>query len=433
MDGLSSDDSKFVVCAPKLKANLIAYKDNMDDHYLLHGACYWTLSENENTKVNKIASLRSRDMQVRKADDGNHNIYHNMYGEQGFSVHITENSEEILMGAPGIYNWKGSVIRYRPRYRRQINSTKAGQLDKNNKNNNRIEYVTDVINPFITDLPGSLSDDSYLGYAVTSAYFAGGESYRLLYAASAPQAGKVFIFDFIDKQNNFRTDKTMKIYRQFESQQMGEYFGYCLLADDINNDGYPDLLIGAPMHSKNSYFESGAVYVYLNTGKLSFELQVSLTSDYLFGGRFGTSMSKLGDINDDGYNDVAIGAPMEGNGAVYIFNGAPHGLSTKPSQKLLPLGSQIPNTFPGLMFGHALSTAVDIDGNGYNDLAIGAPFNEQVFVYKTYPVVKISATLETNKKEIGKNDTRFQITACWRLFSTTHITHDIGSYVHILI
>lgn len=421
MDGVSSDDSKFVVCSPKLKANLVAYRDHTDEHYLLHGACYWSSSEQKSTKINKIAPLRARDMQVRKSEDGSHNIYHNMYGQQGFSVHVTENSEEIIMGAPGIYNWKGSVIRYRPRYRRQ-----SGQIDKSN---NRIEYVTEIINPSIIDLPDGLQDDSYLGYAVTSAYFAGGESYRLLYVASAPQAGKVFIFDFIDKQNNFRTDKTMKIYRQFESRQMGEYFGYCLLADDINNDGYPDLMIGAPMYSKNSYFESGAVYIYLNTGKLSFELQTQLTTDYLFGGRFGTSMSKLGDINDDGYHDVAIGAPMEGNGAVYIFNGAPQGLSTKPSQKILPAGSQIPQTFPGRMFGHALSTAVDIDGNGYNDLAIGAPFDERVFVYKTYPVVKISATLETSKKEIGKNDTRFQITACWRLFSTTRITHDIGSFL----
>lgn len=417
MDGSSSDDSKIVVCAPKLKANLV-------DHYLLHGVCYWSFSENNNVPINKIAPLRARNMQVVKGPDG-HNIYLNMYGQQGFSVHLTQNSEEILMGAPGIFNWKGSVIRYRPRYKRNSNTAKAGKVSSNN----RMEYVSDVINPLLA----GINDDSYLGYAVTSAYFAGSESYRLLYVASAPQAvdqtGKVYIFDYIDTQNNFVRDKTMKIYREFESQQMGEYFGYCLLAEDINNDGYPDLLIGAPMHSKNSYFENGAVYVYINTGKISFELQTLLTSEYLFGGRFGTSMSKLGDLNHDGYNDVAIGAPMEGNGVVYIFHGAPQGLITKPAQKILPQGSQIPKVFPGLMFGQSISAAVDIDGNGYNDIAIGAPFNEQVFIYKTYPVVQISATIVTDKKEIGKNDTRFQITTCWRLFSTTDITYDIGSYI----
>uniref|UniRef100_A0A336MXS4 CSON002754 protein n=1 Tax=Culicoides sonorensis TaxID=179676 RepID=A0A336MXS4_CULSO len=413
MDGLSSDNSKFVVCAPKLKANL-------EHHYLLHGACYWTSSENDNTKINRIASLRARDQQVKTIEK--HNVYFNMYGQQGFSVHITENSEEILMGAPGIYNWKGSVIRYRPRQKQK--KTKFGQLDNNR--NNGIEYVSEIINPMFI----GISEDSYLGYAVTSAYFAGGDSYRLLYAASAPQAndqvGKVFIFDFVEVQNNFVRDKTMKIYREFESQQMGEYFGYSLLAEDINNDGYPDLLIGAPMHSKNSYFESGAVYIYLNTGKLTFELQILLTSDYLFGGRFGTSMSKLGDLNQDGYNDVAIGAPMEGNGVVYIYHGSAQGLMSKPSQKVLPSGSQIPTKFPGLMFGHSISTGVDIDSNGYNDIAIGAPYGEEVFIYKTYPIVQISATIITDKKEIGKNDTRFQTTACWRLFSsTTNITHDL--------
>ncbi|XP_063697187.1 integrin alpha-PS3-like [Culicoides brevitarsis] len=422
MDGLSSDNSKFVVCSPKLKANLLSYQTNEDEHYLLHGACYWASSENDNTRINKIASLRARDKQVRRAEDGTHNIYENMYGQQGFSVHITENAEEIVMGAPGIYNWKGSVIRYRPRFRRQ----QSNQLKTNQKNNNQIEYVTEIVNPFLIDLPDheTLRDDSYLGYAVSSGYFAGRESNRLLYVASAPQAGKVFIFDFIDKQNNFRTDKTMKIFRQFESQQVGEYFGYSLLTEDINNDGLPDLLIGAPMYSRNSYFESGAVYIYINTGKLSFELQTALTSDYLFGGRFGTAMSKLGDINDDGFRDVAIGAPMEGNGAVYIFHGTSQGLSLKATQKIQPESQDMIKS-PGMLFGHSLSNGVDIDANGYNDLAIGSPLEEKVFLYKTYPVVKISATLETNKKEIGKNDTRFQITACWRLFAATEITHDI--------
>ena len=51
--------------------------------------------------------------------------------------------------------------------------------------------------------------------------------------------------------------------------------------------------------------------------------------------RFGSSMTSLGDLNHDGYSDVAVGAPYEGLGVVYIFLGGRDGLSAKPSQVCL--------------------------------------------------------------------------------------------------
>lgn len=49
--------------------------------------------------------------------------------------------------------------------------------------------------------------------------------------------------------------------------------------------------------------------------------------------RFGFSMTSLGDINKDGYNDVAIGAPYENDhGAVYVYLGSDKGLNEEPSQ-----------------------------------------------------------------------------------------------------
>lgn len=48
--------------------------------------------------------------------------------------------------------------------------------------------------------------------------------------------------------------------------------------------------------------------------------------------RFGFSMTSLGDLNHDGYMDVAIGAPYEGRGAIYIYLGSDNGLIKDPSQ-----------------------------------------------------------------------------------------------------
>ena len=48
--------------------------------------------------------------------------------------------------------------------------------------------------------------------------------------------------------------------------------------------------------------------------------------------RFGFAIANLGDLNKDGYEDIAIGAPYEGKGTVYIFLGSKNGVITNPSQ-----------------------------------------------------------------------------------------------------
>jgi hypothetical protein len=48
--------------------------------------------------------------------------------------------------------------------------------------------------------------------------------------------------------------------------------------------------------------------------------------------RFGFAITNLGDLNSDGFQDIAVGAPYEGNGAVYIYLGSAQGLIPDPSQ-----------------------------------------------------------------------------------------------------
>lgn len=63
-------------------------------------------------------------------------------------------------------------------------------------------------------------------------------------------------------------------------------------------------------------------------------------------GRFGAAIAALMDINGDGLADVAVGAPLEEQGAVYVFNGQYGGLSPRPSQVRGTLPAH-PNPFPG--------------------------------------------------------------------------------------
>ncbi|XP_055309563.1 integrin alpha-PS3-like [Sitodiplosis mosellana] len=295
MDGSDSENDKFVVCAPRIMSDQSRV---WPWHYLLHGICYWTTntSSSEPMNVQKIAPLRLKSSQQLKVSKKPYYIY----GEQGLSVHITENMEEILIGAPGIFGWCGSVIRHKAKL--LVEDYNLSRRKRQQTEMDPIEYSSDVPNPKLWNQ----EFDSYFGFAVSSGYFDGSfngiENSQLLYVASAPKAnmafGAVYIFDIVDSPS---TDKTIKIYHIFAGQQMGEYFGYSLLTEDFNNDGFPDIAIGAPYNSKAGTHENGAVYIYKNEGSSSnFALHAVLRTDFEFDGRFGTTISKVGDINQDG-------------------------------------------------------------------------------------------------------------------------------------
>lgn len=101
----------------------------------------------------------------------------------------------------------------------------------------------------------------------------------------------------------------------------------------------------------------------------------------------------MGDINRDGYEDFAVGAPYDGpfgNGAVYIFHGSPNGPLLKPSQ-IIKSEDIVESTPYPRTFGFALSGGLDMDGNTYPDLAVGAYASDQVYIFKSRPVAAVNA------------------------------------------
>lgn len=125
---------------------------------------------------------------------------------------------------------------------------------------------------------------------------------------------------------------------------------------------------------------------------------------------------------------MAISAPFEGNGVVYIFLGSAQGLFNKPSQKI-HAPSELPNlTEDSSMFGYGLSKGVDIDSNGYRDLAIGSPNSETVYIFKTYPVVKVQASIMSSKTELSLDDTSIMLKVCTSILTKTEINREIGIY-----
>nr|KAF6387090.1 integrin subunit alpha 8 [Myotis myotis] len=188
----------------------------------------------------------------------------------------------------------------------------------------------------------------------------------------------------------------MTFIQNFTGEQMASYFGYTVAVSDINNDGMDDILIGAPLFMEREFEsnprEVGQVYLYMQVSALTFEDPQVLAGTEVFG-RFGSAVAHLGDLNQDGYHDVAIGAPFAGQdqrGKVFIYNGNKHGLNTKASQILQGVWASqaVPSGF-----GYTLRGDSDIDKNDYPDLIVGAFGTGKVAVYRARPVVTVDAQL----------------------------------------
>ncbi|MBV6478413.1 MAG: hypothetical protein HGGPFJEG_01168 [Ignavibacteria bacterium] len=147
-----------------------------------------------------------------------------------------------------------------------------------------------------------------------------------------------------------------------------DFFGHIASAGDVNNDGYDDLIIGADGNNSNT----GKVYIYLGGASMNNVPDVTMDGE---GGNhhFGIAVSSAGDVNMDGFDDVIIGA--HGVQKAYIYHG---GVSMNNAYDLVL--SEIAGNY-----GVVVSYAGDVNGDGFSDVVVGADrYNSdygRVYVY----------------------------------------------------
>ncbi|XP_057670200.1 integrin alpha-PS4-like isoform X2 [Diorhabda carinulata] len=363
---------------------------NKDGDYRTMGSCYWSYLNS--STFEKIEELLDQDKAI-----GN-NFYLYGQGEAGFSVHFPERENELILGAPGIYNWGGTPFRVTDYTYNIPDSSRRKRIIKKRGGQN-----TEIFKTVEIPYAGQNVAFGLFGYSVTSGYYYG--KGKLYYASSSPRGvyyrGQVVVFQFNEDNKIINTKETKA------GQQFGEYFGACLASGDLNNDNFDDLLVGAPYYKGNLYNE-GRVYVFL--GAQNLRQPIILNGEYV-NGQFGTAIMFLGDLNMDGYGEVAIGSPYEdgATGNVYIYKGSVDGLETKLYQKIR--GRDIYKDLLG--FGITISRAVDMDGNKFRDFAIGSHLSGHAVLIRSKPIIAIKYTFTTTPNMLHESTRIFYMNICF--------------------
>lgn len=360
---LSNGDS-FIVCANRYLQNLNGFIDGP-------GRCFVGERDLDNGEVLEIGGRTLCGTSTTFCNSGASAAYAKTGDGDNYALGI---------GSPGGFRWRGILSRY-------LN----GDLERIGNGEGTQNYLLQ-------------------GYAMASGYLLSNDVEDFVVSVPRGENYKGYV-NFVENAAGIRV-----ISQPIQGTQIGEYFGYSLLTADLNGDGYDELIVGAPLYSRSQNPEAGRVYVYKNTaGSFQADNRVILTGNSESYGRFGYAMANMGDITGDGLEDIAISAPFgDGSGTVFIYRGTASSFILNTPAQIIT--SSVLSTTLDLTavkgFGTALSS-IDVDGNSYNDLAIGAYQSQQVFVLRTLPAarVAISITAEPRIVDLDSKICNFNGTA----------------------
>uniref|UniRef100_A0AAQ4RQ52 Integrin subunit alpha 7 n=1 Tax=Gasterosteus aculeatus aculeatus TaxID=481459 RepID=A0AAQ4RQ52_GASAC len=288
---------------------------------------------------------------------------HEQFGfcQQGFSVSFSPDNNFILFGAPGTYNWKGFSV------------------------------------------------DSAMGIMRLG---------ELTFVAGAPRANHTGAVVLLRKDNVYR----LVPQHIFWGKELASSFGYSVATADLNRDGWTDLIVGAPNFFDRKAEIGGAVYVYLNPFGHWDDQARPIRLNGTYDSMFGITVSNIGDLDQDGYGDIAVGAPFDGDGKVFIYRGSDSGIETKPAQVLDG------RDFDVRRFGYSISGGLDIDNNHYPDVAVGS-LNDSVVLFRSHPVIHVLREVSIDPQFIdleqhnckGREGVCMEVKACFTF--TAHPEH----------
>ncbi|KAI4875226.1 hypothetical protein NFI96_010697, partial [Prochilodus magdalenae] len=246
----------------------------------------------------------------------------------------------------------------------------------------------------------------YVGYDVQSAYTPSG----VFYITGAPRfnhTGRVTIYRF-DGEN-------ITITQNLKGEQIGSYFGSVLQTLDVDNDTYTDiLLVGAPMYMGSERDEQGQVYVYKisKEGVFTHEMTLrpvkqtcctshshssctSVNKNEPCGARFGTAIAAVPDLNLDGFNDVVIGSPLENDHRGAVY--IYHGSQQSIREKYVQRIAAGGDGDKMKFFGQSIHGIMDLNNDGIIDVTIGGIGGAALYWSRDVAELHANMTFDLNK------------------------------------
>ncbi|XP_028331160.1 integrin alpha-3b isoform X1 [Gouania willdenowi] len=337
------------------------FKVGTDWQHRMIGKCY--------VRSNDLTFDPNDDWQIYSYERCNPNL--DMISEgmcsMGISGGMTDT--DVYVGAPGSYLWQGNVhVIWRdldPLEAWDSVEKQFGQLEKK-------RY-------------------SYMGYSVLEARKLHHDDYTVVAGSPRHDAkGAVMI--------GRKGSNIIELVQILSGEQVGSYFGSSVAVTDLNNDDWNDLIVGAPFYFDRMKDHGGAVYVFMNENG-SFQNTATVVLRGPSDSGFGLAVAAIGDINQDGFQDFAVGAPFVDTGKVYIWMGSKQGISKEPSQVIE--GKSVDKE--GFhTFGYSISGGMDMDDSSYPDIVVGS-LDDRIALLRARPVIHLTKDFKVEPKIVDPN------------------------------
>jgi len=344
-----------------------------DEKMQICGKCFgldgsdYTLDSNENAATKNFCEIGITENGMWKKKGY-------AYGQPGVSLAV--DGDSYVVGSPGSLEWRGSVF--------------YNEIEK-------LDFfgVKKTLWSSIVRSKFPMTKDSYKGFsvAVSHTLFEGLDEVIISGAPRYNFTGGVVFF----AKNKTVIEPKLEDMALLDGYQVGSSYGYSLLVVDINNDGMEDLVVGAPQYYEYNK-HGGAAYVYVKQAGVSI---TETEPQVLYGpvdSFFGQSLASLGDFDQDGHNDIAIGAPKDNKtGKVYIYRGSEDG--TLKLSQVLDGGkfSGVSDQVRG--FGVSMSGNLDMDDNKYPDVLIGTRSNFALHL-RSRPIIAVESYFNLTTEQL---------------------------------
>ncbi|KAM6289633.1 integrin alpha-2 [Aegotheles albertisi] len=211
------------------------------------------------------------------------------------------------------------------------------------------------------------------------------------------------------------SDGSISIVQSQRGEQIGSYFGSVVCSVDVNRDSVTDvLLVGAPMFMNDLKKEEGRVYMFSITKGILDQQELLEGPQGSENARFGSAITMLADIDLDGFNDVVIGAPLENQNTGAIYIYNGFQKTIRTKYSQKILGSDSAFGQQLQFFGRSVDGHRDLDDDDITDVSVGADGNVVLLWSQSIANVSIIASFKPEKISLLNKNTEITVKICFQ-------------------